>query len=169
MLPARRPGPLVLAVLLAALAAAPALGAPRIVPGHRIGPVAIGAERALVEAAIGPGVVVQRTPSAHAPRNRNLDRVRVAYPAWRIVATFPTDEASAIARRVTTRSPRYRTRGGIGVGSTRAAVRAAHPRAACSSSSCRIGARAPDAVVTRLVLVGGRVARVDLVRLPPRP
>lgn len=168
--PVRRLGPPALAAALAAaLVAGPAAGAPRIVPGQRIGPVAIGAERSPVEAAIGPGVVIARTPSGRAPRNRNLDRVRVAYPAWGVVATFATDEASAVVRAVSTRSPRYRTRDGLGVGSTRAAVRAAHPRARCSASACRIGPGAPGAVTTRLVLVAGRVARVELVRPPSRP
>jgi hypothetical protein len=159
-------------VALAALAGAlatPALAAPRIVPGHRIGPVAIGAERAVVEGTIGPGTVVARTPSPLAPGNRNIDQVVVAYPAWAVVATFPTDEASAATRRVATRSARYRTSAGAGVGSSRRALRAAHPRVACAGVVCRLGRRVPGAVVTRFTLVAGRVARVEVLRLPPRP
>ena len=166
---ARPPALAALAVLAAAVVAAPAVAAPRVVPGHRIGPVAIGAERAPVEAAIGPGTVIARTPSPLAPGNRNIDEVRVAYPAWAVVATFFTDEASSRARAVSTRSPRYRTPAGLGVGSTRAAIRAAHRRAACSASACRVGVFAADSVITRFVLRAGRVTRVEILRLPPAP
>ncbi|MGD9572014.1 MAG: hypothetical protein AB7V62_09030 [Thermoleophilia bacterium] len=158
-----------LACLLLLATAAAALSAPRIVPGQRIGPVRIVAERAQVEGAIGPGLVIARVPSSIAPGNRNLDEVTVAYPAWSVVVRYLTDEASTLVTAVTTRAPRYRTPGGVGVGSTRAQVRAAHPRAVCTAAACRVGRALPEAVVTRFALSGDRVTKVALFRLPPAP
>lgn len=160
---------LALAAAIAAGLATTSLAVPRIVPGQRIGPVSAGAERATVEGAIGPGVVIGRVPSAVAPGNRNLDAVSVAYPAWAVVAQYLTDEASAPVTRIATRSPRYRTPAGLGVGSARAAIRAAHRRAACTPTACRVGRRMPESVVTRFTLTADRVTRVELVRLPPTP
>lgn len=154
---------------LAALAiAGPASAAVdgRIVPGRSIGPVAIGDERATIASQYGNGVVVSRTPNPDDPDNRNLDRVSVRYRALSLVIGFPTDEASSGADRLATRSLRYRTARGIGVGSTRAAVRRAHPAATCDASACRIGRGLPGRVVTRFLLGAGKVVRVDLRRTP---
>jgi hypothetical protein len=150
-----------LAVAVPALAGAGG----RIVPGRSIGPIAIGDERATIAVRHGDGIVARRTPSPDAPGNRNLDRVVVRYPSLSLVATFPTDEASSGAIRLVTRSPGYRTRAGARVGSTRAALVAAHPRAVCSATICRLGRKRPGRVITRFHMAG-RVVRIELLRVP---
>ena len=151
--------------LIAAGLAAPALAAgDRLVPGRSIGPLALGDERASIAARLGgDGVVIRRTRNDAAPGNRNLDRVVVAYPALALTARFPTDEASTQTTAVATRSPRYRTGAGIGVGATRAALLRAHPRTTCDGARCVLRRAAG---LTRFHLAGGRVARVAVSRIP---
>ena len=110
---------------------------------------------------------MSRAPDPAAPANRNLDAVVVRYPALSLVARFPTDEASSGVTLLSTRNPRYRTAAGAGVGSTRAAVRAAHPAAVCTAAVCRIGRAAPGRAVTRFVLAP-RVVRVEVLRVSSR-
>jgi hypothetical protein len=153
---------------LAALAItgpAAAGGGGAIVPGRAVGPIAIGDERATIALRFGDGVIASRTPDPAHPGNRNLDRVGVRYPALSLVVGFPTDEASSGADRLATRSSRYRTSAGVGVESTRSAVRRAHPAAVCDARACRIGRAIPGRVVTRFLLAKGRVVRVDLRRV----
>lgn len=147
---------------LAALALPAAAAADRIVPGRAIGRIAVGEERATIALRLGgDGIVIARTPSPVAPSNRNLDRVVVAYPALSLTARFPTDEASTGASSVATRSARYRTAAGAGVGVTKAALRQAHPGVVCAGASCRLTA---GGGLTRFGLAGGRVVRVAVSR-----
>ncbi len=159
---------LLLAALAAAMLAGPAAAAEgRIVHGRSIGPIAIGDERASIAArGLGGGIVIVRTPNPQTPRKRNHDAVTVAYPALAIVVRFGTDEASAAAVRITTRSRRYRTVAGLGVRSTRSRILALHSNAVCGPALCRIGPRGSDRRVTRFHLAGPRVARVDVFRVP---
>jgi hypothetical protein len=146
--------------ITALVGAASAAAANRIAPGRSIGSIALGDERATIGARLGgDGIVIARTPDPAHPGNRNLDAVLVAYPSLSITARFPTDEASTGATVVATRSPRYRTGAGIGVGATRAALLRAHPAAACAGRVCRLGPGAGRAV-TRFLLADGRVVRV---------
>jgi hypothetical protein len=161
----RLPLPLLLPPLLLLLAGAavPALAAgDRVAPGRAIGPITLFQERATIAALLGgDGVVIRRTPKRDAPGNRNLDRVEVAYPSLALVVRFPTDEASALAVTIATRSPRYRTGAGIGVGSARARLLRAHPRTTCVGSLCTLHRRHPGPL-TRFRLAGGRVVRVSV-------
>jgi hypothetical protein len=156
------------------LASATALGArDRIVPGRAIGAIAIGDERATIAARRDDrdGVVIARIPKDDPVlrRIRALDTVIVAYPELGLVARFSTDEASTRANRVTTRSRRYRTAAGVGVGSSLAALRRGHPAAVCSATICRIGPKIPGRRITRFVLAEDVVTRVQIVELaPPR-
>ena len=169
MLAGMRAARALLVTAAAALAlAAPALAAgDRIVHGRSIGAIAVGDERATIGLRFGgDGVVIARSPSPLDPGNRNLDRVTVAYPARSLTVRFPTDEASSGALSVATRSPRYRTAAGVGVGSPRSAVLAAFPTAVCTPRACRVGPRPSDPRATRFAMVAGRVVRVAVLRIP---
>lgn len=159
--------------LLAPAAAALALAAPalaagdRIVHGRSIGAIAVGDERATIGLRLGgDGVVIARSPDPRDPGNRNLDRVTVAYPARSLTVRFPTDEASSGALSVSTRSRRYRTAAGVGVGSPRSAVLASFPNVVCTPRACRVGPRPSDRRATRFTMSAGRAVRVAVLRIP---
>jgi hypothetical protein len=161
------PRVVIVATALGVLATAGTAAGDRIVPGRAIGPISVGDERAAIAARFGDGEVARRTPNPSAPGNRNLDAVVVRYPALSLVARFPTDEASSGVTRLSTRNPRYRTAAGVGVGSTRSAVRTAHPAAVCTPAACQVGRAGAGRTVTRYVLAP-RVIRVEVLRVSIR-
>ena len=83
------------------------------------------------------------------------------YPAYQ--ATF---QGNITLTQIETTSPKERTASGIGVGSTRAQVRAALSGETCEGTAtaghCYLGAFEPGARVTDFTFRNGRVSRVVL-------
>jgi hypothetical protein len=98
------------ASLLSVGFAAAGTARPGIALGHRIGPVSIGEPRAQIEQDVGRAVAVR------------LDGQKLwFYPTVRIYVSYapgPVTRLNEVAFSVVTRSARYRTRSGIGVGSS---------------------------------------------------
>ena len=133
------------AVLVAAVADASAT----IVPGRGMSGVALGLTKVQVRARLGAPVVATS-------RRWYYPRVQVGFRAGRVVEL------------TTTRSVE-RTRGGLGVDSTEAAVRAAYPQLACTAENhfrrCRLGGSVPGSRVTDFVVGRGRVLQVTVALL----
>ena len=134
------------AVLVAAVADASAT----IVPGRGMSGVAVGLTKVQVRARLGAPVVATS-------RRWYYPRVQVGFRAGRVVEL------------TTTRSVE-RTRGGLGVDSTEAAIRAAYPQLACTAENhfrrCRLGGSVPGSRVTDFVVGRGRVLQVTVALLP---
>jgi hypothetical protein len=136
-------------LLLVALAAAVAAPAPAasawaldptlIVPGRAIGKATLFASRATIDGRLGRGLLVKsvRTDFGRLVTYRYVGRgVDVTYRAGRAVA-------------IRTEDRRYETRGGIRVGSTRAALKRTYGSLHCPTATiCTVGELLPGARVT---------------------
>jgi hypothetical protein len=136
--------------------AAPGPEARRIVPQAGVAGVRLLMTEARVRALLGPPVRTVRRTSEILGRSREL-----VYRGLRV--TFPgRSGGNAIA--IQAESPRYRTRTGVGVGSTEIAAAAGLRGERCSTSGgarvCVIGQELPGRTVTLLRLRGGRVSSV---------
>jgi len=104
--------PLLVAVasLLCGGVAAAGTGRPGIALSHRIGPVSVGESREKIEKYSGPGVAVR------------LDANKLWFYAkvgiYVSYAPGPLTRLNQVAFSIVTRSARYRTRSGVGVGSS---------------------------------------------------
>jgi hypothetical protein len=151
----RRP----LALGLLALAAATAGAAPAggvVVPQRSIAGLELGMTERKVRALMGRPLAVRQSQNDFG-RYRELvyARVRVSF------------QSGPRATALTTTSPNERTAGGVGVGSTRAQVRAALRGVRCKREfgvdHCWLGDDARvGAVVTDLLLRHGRVSRITI-------
>jgi hypothetical protein len=158
-----RPGPAVLLAVLAALLAVPPAASAAIVPQEGIRGVKLDMPVAEVRATLG------RPTRFRTVRNEILGKVR----EWRYgltVVTFNSTAADATVVSIDTRSRAERTAAGIGVGSTRAAVRGKVPDTRClvefSYDHCFVGAWRPGQVVTDFAIDRrGRVSRVVVGRV----
>ncbi|MEZ5099066.1 MAG: hypothetical protein R3C15_04560 [Thermoleophilia bacterium] len=144
-------------VLAGALVAAADVGA-SIVPGAAIAGVRLGMPEARVRAVLGE-------PTREIRDTTELgDYVELRYPGLRIFL-LPRVGVSSVA---TTRRAE-RTRSGVGVGSTVAAVRAGIPGIACQVSGgvglCRVGGVRRGARGTDLSIRRGRVTEVSVYRV----
>lgn len=136
--------------------AAPGPETRRIVPQVGIAGVRLLATEAKLRALLGPPLrTVRRSPEILG-RSRELvyRGLRVTFPGW--------SGGNAIA--IQAESARYRTRKGVGVGSTETAAAAGLSGEKCSTSgdvrSCVIGQELPGRTVTLLRLRDGKVSSV---------
>src|SRR4051794_1365029 len=105
------------------------------------------------------------TPDAVSyPKNEIQGSVKV-YRYGKTKITFPRG-ANGKAQSVSTTSRKQKTAGGVGVGSTEAAVKADVSGVKCESfgglRSCHVGALKPGRKVTDFILSAGKVTRVTL-------
>jgi hypothetical protein len=152
---------LVVIALLAALAAlaapstagARALDPTAIVPGRAIGKASVLAARANIEERIGPGRLVKRVRT-------DFGRLSTYRYATGVDVTF----RSGVAVAVLTKSARFETASGVGVGSTKAKLRRTYPGLQCPSATlCTVGRLVPGARVTDFRFAKGRTKVVSVL------
>jgi hypothetical protein len=150
---------LLLTLLLLALL--PAAAAAEIVPGKSIAGIEVGDTRAQVEEVLGEPDEVRR------PRHEIFGRyVELRYGLMRI-GIFRSDST---VFSVTTTSRRERTSRGIGIGSTRRAVRRRVPNVKCENFEgfrhCYVGRFVAGRIVMDFILSReNRVKRITLARV----
>jgi hypothetical protein len=82
------------------------------------------------------------------------------YTIFRYPRVSVTFQSGAKVTGMRTSSPLERTATGVGVGSSRAKVKAGVPGARCQSQQCVVGRFTPGSVVTSFILAHGRVSAV---------
>jgi hypothetical protein len=142
------------AVLVVATAVALAAGADAaIVPQRSIGGIAIGMSQTKVRAVRGKPARIERGTNEFGP-----------YTTFRYAGYAVQFQGNSAVTQVETTARSERMVGGVGVGSTRAQVRAAIKRITCEgiagTAHCYLGRFLPGARVTDFFFRNGRVIRV---------
>jgi hypothetical protein len=141
--------------LLAAAGASGAAGDGRVVPQQGIAGLRLGMTKAQVRATVGLPRKVERGTTELGP-------YRTSHYRTYTVTFFGGTRVTQLE----TRSPRERTAGGIGVGSTRAAVKAGVRGVRCvvefEYDHCYVGTWKPGRTITDFALRSGRVWRVTI-------
>lgn len=143
---------------LATLALAPAAAQAHVVPGEGMLGLRVGDSLRHVRAVLGAPdrTLVRHDEILGRVRNDRYGKTGIAYDATGPAAHVIT---------LTTKSKRERLAGGIGVGTTRAALQAAIPGLDCTGRHCTLGRFRAGRIVTEFTVRHGRVVRVTVGRV----
>lgn len=142
---------------IAATLLLPAAAGAEIVPQESIAGVQIGMSQAEVREVLGAPKKTKKVVNEIAGDLRQWSYGQTS-------VTFDSTEKDAEVMTVTTRSRSEKTEDGIGVGSTKAAVRQKVAKAKCRTEKhydhCFVGSYTPGEVITDFSMSGGKVSRV---------